>query len=81
MDTTEELRMTRREWEDLRDLEALDRLENSKLIRAFGGWLDEQVDTIRDQIWENPEWERAIMERRYEALPKLMLAPASGNVN
>lgn len=72
----DELRMTREEWEQLQELERLDYLEHSKLVRAFGGWLDEQVAAIRDQIWSNPDWEKAIMERRYEDLPKLMLAPA-----
>jgi hypothetical protein len=78
MDMTEEHKMTRSEWEELRDLEALDYLERGKLIRAFGGFMDAQLKILRDQIWANPEWEKAIMERRYIDLPKLALAVDNG---
>lgn len=78
MEQMTEEKMTREEWRMMEELDALEYLERCKLISAFGGWLDEQVDAIKDQIWANPAWEKAIWERRYDALPKLMLAPAEG---
>jgi len=66
------------EEEMIEEIDKVEYLERCKLICAFGGWLDEQVAAIKDQIWANPAWEKAIWERRYDALPKLMLAPAEG---
>jgi hypothetical protein len=64
--------------EILEELETIEYLEKGKLIRAFGGFMDAQLKVLRDQIWDNPEWEKAIMERRYEDLPKLALAVDTG---
>ncbi len=71
---TEEIKMTREEWEELRDLEGQEYLANSKRIRAFGEFMDAQLKILRDHIWANPEWDKAIMEGRLIDLPKLALA-------
>ena len=72
--TNEEEKLTRAEWQELEQLETLDYLHDSKSIRGFNGYMEAQLEVIKDVIWSNPELEKAIMERRYDDLPLLALS-------
>lgn len=68
---------TFKQWEDIKALEDLNRYEDGKLVSALHGFMRAQLEELYGVIWNNPEWEKMAMQRRYRELPRLALVVGS----
>jgi len=80
----DEPKMTRAEWEELRELEALDRYEDDKSFRWLYGWAEHQIepqmDDLKSQLrkivndlWDTPQGKKAADRRNASSLPQITL--------